>query len=93
MTTTDQVIDWESAITSQDEIAPTFEAMQRLLLFGLPKRLRPFERAGTRHVPDGGRAGGQLLERDWRITDRSDGSRAPGHGGAGVDLNQTGGPA
>ncbi|HEU4798637.1 MAG TPA: hypothetical protein VFT63_06890 [bacterium] len=35
MTTTDQVIDWESAITSHYEIAPTFEAMQRLLLFGL----------------------------------------------------------
>jgi hypothetical protein len=35
MTTTDQVVDWQSAITSHYEIAPTFEAMQRLLLFGL----------------------------------------------------------
>jgi hypothetical protein len=35
MTLTDQASDWQTAITTHYEIAPTFNAMQRLLLFGL----------------------------------------------------------
>jgi hypothetical protein len=35
MTTTQPGHDWERAISRQYDIAPTFDAMQRLLLFGL----------------------------------------------------------